>query len=282
MHPCVAAKIKKQWYLAQVNRPTQEDVLALREAAVEAARSASLVLLNWVDAANDDLDIRSKGDGSPVSNADFESHAVIAKALASTGIPILSEEGRLAPWEERQHWDWVWLVDPLDGTDAFVRHRSGFAVNIALCGPEGPALGVVADPCGGLIYSGILGHGARKETLQGKLWTPLSPAPPTLPYRLVTSRNERATLSELLPPGFRLDEVQSEPVSGALKFCLVASGEADMHSRTGPYMEWDCAAGDGILRSMGLCVYDAQTGEPLRYNKPNLWVRGLWTSRIQR
>lgn len=260
----------------------EKELTDLRELAVEAAREAAHVLLEWVNVTDEHLGIESKGDGSPVSQADLASHAVIVKALNPSGFPVLSEEGESVPWRERRLWRHYWLVDPLDGTEAFVRYRSDFAVNIALCGPEGPVIGVVADPCGGQIYSGILNRGARRESLDGSQLEALSPPPARPPYRLVTSRNESAPLHALLPPGFSEDEVRSEPVSGALKFCLVASGEADIHSRTGAYMEWDCAAGDGVLRSMGLAVCDRDSGEPLVYNKPDLWVFGLWVSRVQR
>ncbi len=255
---------------------------ALRDLAVDAARAASRVLLEWVTVHEDELGVEQKGDGSPVSQADYASHATIVRELAASKLPVLSEEGEQVPWEVRRHWRWFWVVDPLDGTEAFLRYREGFAVNIALCGPEGPVLGVVADPCGGQIFSGLANHGAHREPLAGGERTALSPQAPAPPFRLVTSRNERAPLGALLPPGFALHEVVSEPVSGALKFCLVASGEADIHSRTGSYMEWDCAAGDGVLRAMGLSVRDAATGEPLTYNKPSLWVHGLWVSRVQR
>ena len=265
-----------------MNPPLSLSLTELRELAVNAARVASGVLLQWVDLHDEDLGVEHKDDGSPVSQADYASHAAIVAELAVSKLPVLSEEGVQVPWEERRNWTWFWLVDPLDGTEAFLRFREGFAVNIALCGPDGPVLGVVADPRGGQIYSGLVGEGARHEPLAGGDCIPLSPAPPAPPYRLVTSRNERAPLTELLPPGFSQDEIITEPVSGALKFCLVASGDADIHSRTGAYMEWDCAAGDGVLRSMGLMVHDSETGEPLRYNKPSLWVHGLWVSRVQR
>lgn len=262
--------------------PSLEQLATWRELAVEAARTAAHLLLAWAEADETQLGVQNKGDGSPVSQADFASHAAIAEALKGTHLPLLSEEGPPHPWEERRAWTWFWLVDPLDGTEAFLKYREGFAVNIALCGPEGPVIGVVADPCGGQIFSGLLHEGARREALDGSSSTRLAPGPAKLPYRLVTSRNEHAPLEALLPPGFAPHEVVSEPVSGALKFCLVAAGDAEIHSRTGPYMEWDCGAGDGVLRSMGLCVHDAATGEPLRYNKPSLWVNGLWTSRVQR
>jgi 3'(2'), 5'-bisphosphate nucleotidase len=131
------------------------------------------------------------------------------------------------------------------------------------------------------MYYGAIGLGAFHRSLDadavGKV---LIEKPVTKPYLLVTSWNEPLTLMELLPSHLSPNDFLSEPVSGALKFCQVAAGEADLHARSGPYMEWDCAAGDAILRSMGLVVRSRGSNEPLKYNTMNLRVEGLWVSRI--
>jgi 3'-phosphoadenosine 5'-phosphosulfate (PAPS) 3'-phosphatase len=108
----------------------------------------------------------------------------------------------------------------------------------------------------------------------------LASGPSTPPYKLVISRNESSNPIDLVPPGIDTDEVEFERVSGALKFCLLATGEADIHARSGPYMEWDCAAGDAILRSIGLTTYSRANGKPMVYNSESLYVRGLWVSRV--
>jgi 3'(2'), 5'-bisphosphate nucleotidase len=249
--------------------------------AIQAAIDASRVLMEHLEKHNEALVIRAKHDGSPVSAADMASHQIIESKLAATGIPLISEEGWLPPFSERQHWPLFWLVDPLDGTESYLRNRSGFAVNIALCDENGPFLGIVADPLSNSMYYGAIGLGAFHRSLDadavGKV---LIEKPVTKPYLLVTSWNEPLTLMELLPSHLSPNDFLSEPVSGALKFCQVAAGEADLHARSGPYMEWDCAAGDAILRSMGLVVRSRGSNEPLKYNTMNLRVEGLWVSRI--
>ena len=66
--------------------------------------------------------------------------------LIETGIPILSEEGREIPFEERSSWEYLWIVDPLDGTKEFVKRNGEFTVNIALIKNGVPILGVIYVP----------------------------------------------------------------------------------------------------------------------------------------
>lgn len=253
----------------------------LTKLALDAAKAGSLILLNHMASSPEDLVIRAKRDGSPVSAADLDSHRAIVAVLQKAQIPIISEEGHLPPMRERQSWPWYWLVDPLDGTESYLKHREGFAVNIALCNSNGPVIGVVADPLGERIFIGVQGQGAEEIQLHDLTQKCiLHPRPIAQPHRLVTSWNESASIQDLVPPGIAAKDVIASPVSGALKFCLLATGEAEIHARTGPYMEWDCAAGDGILRAIGLDTFDRRTGQVLTYNSPSLRVEGLWVSRI--
>ncbi|MDE0979248.1 MAG: 3'(2'),5'-bisphosphate nucleotidase CysQ [Flavobacteriales bacterium] len=261
-----------------MERPKIESLI---ETAIKAAIDASRVLMEHLEKHNEALVIRAKRDGSPVSAADMASHQIIESILSPTGIPLISEEGSLPPFSERQNWPLFWLVDPLDGTESYLRNRSGFAVNIALCDKNGPFLGIVADPLANSMYYGAIGLGAFYRSLDADaVGKALIEKPVTKPYLLVTSWNEPLTMMELLPSHLSPNDFRSEPVSGALKFCQVAAGKADLHARSGPYMEWDCAAGDAILRSMGLVVRSRGSNEPLKYNTMNLRVEGLWASRI--
>lgn len=260
---------------------TQPELNNLAELALQAAQEGAQILLSHLETSAEDLLVRAKRDGSPVSAADIASHRAIHQHLQPAGIPIISEEGELPTVRERQGWPWFWLVDPLDGTESFLNHRSGFAVNIALCNASGPVVGVVADPLGKRAFVGVENVGAEEvqlDNLQSR--KQLTPGEASRPYRMVLSRNETASVMELLPPGVQEEDVVAEPISGALKFCLLATGEAEIHSRTGPYMEWDCAAGDAVLRAIGLTTYDRRTGDRLRYNSTTLRVEGLWVSRI--
>ncbi len=251
--------------------------------AEAAAGAASRELLSVIAASDEDLNIESKKDGSLVSDADYASQKVITSVLAPLSIPILSEEASIPNYDERKEWEYYWLVDPLDGTESFLENRSGFAVNIALCDKTGPILGVVADPLTNTIYKGVIGIGFSISQLNGlnpRTINLSSSSSESKPYTLVTSWRENAPISKLCPPWIKSTDVITRPVSGSLKFCEIAMGKAEIHSRTGPYMEWDCAAGDAILRSIGIDVFDINTHQRIEYNSEDLSVNGLYTSRV--
>ena len=250
-----------------------------QQAAIQAAGAAARVLLRALPRSDQDLDIAEKADGSLVSSADLASQAAIQEILLPLGTPMLSEEAAAPAYEDRKDWERFWLVDPLDGTESFLKSRSGFAVNIALCDETGPIFGVVADPLSNRMYLGGVGVPVQLAPLDGSKVKKVHPSPIQRPHRLVTSWMEEAKLIDLVPPHIDPSEVVARPVSGALKFCLLATGDAEIHARTGPYMEWDCASGDAILRGMGIDVMDL-TGNRLRYNSEHLRVTGLRCSRV--
>lgn len=252
---------------------------AEQQAAIAAAGAAARVLLSALPKSDSDLHIEEKADGSLVSDADMASQQVIQEHLTSTKSPILSEEAAAPEFDARKDWTRYWLVDPLDGTESFLRSRSGFAVNIALCDETGPIFGVVADPLANRMYLGGVGVPVQMAPLDGSMLRLIHPSPIQRPYRLVTSWMEEAKLTDLVPPHIDPADVVARPISGALKFCLLATGDAEIHARTGPYMEWDCAAGDAILRGMNINVLDLN-GQRLRYNSPSLRVTGLRCSRV--
>ena len=72
--------------------------------------------------------IRAKKDGSPVTEADINSHRIIIQEIKKlqSQFPILSEEGKDIPYEERKDWEYFWMVDPLDGTSSMIRRPSIF------------------------------------------------------------------------------------------------------------------------------------------------------------
>ena len=92
--------------------------------AVEAAYRAGLEILDVYNSAKD-MEITYKDDDSPLTIADRRSHQIIQSALKPLGMPILSEEGRSIPYEQRKGWDTFWLVDPLDGTKEFIKRNGG-------------------------------------------------------------------------------------------------------------------------------------------------------------
>ena len=249
------------------NGPCAPSPDAMLEILCKIAREAGRAILAHYDGP---VEVTDKADRSPLTEADRASHAVITRRLAEAfpGIPVLSEEGRDIPYDERRRWKRFWLVDPLDGTKEFIQKNGEFTVNIALVDQGVPVIGVVYVPAQGVLYWGVRGHGAWKQEDAG----PPRPirvrrADPERGYTVVESRSHPSAELEAylkdLPVAERI------PAGSSLKFCAVAEGRADLYPRLGPTMEWDTAAAQAVLEAAGGRVEDLE-GRPLRYNKPDL------------
>ena len=134
------------------------DIVRLVDVAIAAALDAGAAVREVY--LCDDFGVRIKADDSPVTLADLRADAVIARLLGETGVPLLSEEGRVIPFGERKAWRLFWLVDPLDGTKEFISRNGEFTVNIALVRDGKPLAGVVYAPVIDVLYAGIVGAGA--------------------------------------------------------------------------------------------------------------------------
>lgn len=232
---------------------------------------------------NSNFEVSYKEDTSPLTLADKNAHSIIANALQKTGIPVLSEEGRDIPFEDRKDWEKMWVVDPLDGTKEFVKRNGEFTVNIALVENGIPILGVVYAPILDKLYIGDVKLGAYKIekassvtdftmelTKENKL--PIVALEKRTSFRVVASRshlnNETSEFIDNLKKAHSNIEIVT--IGSSLKLCMIAEGEADIYPRFAPTMEWDTAAGDAVVRASGGKVKIANTSEDVKYNKKNL------------
>jgi 3'(2'), 5'-bisphosphate nucleotidase len=219
--------------------------------------------------------VEYKRDNSPLTQADMASHHILVEGLAglTPEFPVLSEESREIPFEQRSSWHFYWLVDPLDGTREFLRRNGEFTINIALMKENRPILGVVYAPAIDKLYSACRGGGAWVAHGQGSAAIRSAKAVDGS-TRVVVSRSHASGEENL--DGFpELAEARATIVMGSsLKFCLVAEGSADFYPRTGPTMEWDTAAGQCIVEQAGGTVTDLE-GNPMVYNKPVLLNPGF-------
>lgn len=236
--------------------------------AIQAAREAGKEIIEVY--TSDDFQTEHKEDKSPVTIADKRAHDVIDKYLYTTGFPVLSEEGKNIPYEERQHWKYFWMVDPLDGTKEFLKRNGEFTINIALLKDNIPVLGVIAVPVTGEVYSAVEGQGAY-ATMNGKtiqLGRRQSSDINKGGLRVVASRSHmNEATSEFIR---KLKDPKLVSAGSSLKFIAVAKGDADIYPRYIPCMEWDTAAADVIIREVGLKILDVTSHKPLKYNKENL------------
>jgi 3'(2'), 5'-bisphosphate nucleotidase len=238
----------------------------LRSAITGLAREAGRATMTYYNGAA--AEVREKDDRSPVTVADEVAHGLLVDGLRrlDPATPVVSEEAEAASFETRRGWRRFWLVDPLDGTKEFIKHRAEFTVNVALIEHGEPVFGVVLAPALDLLYWAVKGGGAWREDRDCPAERIYSSAPtPGAPLTVVES---------LSHPSPELEEyLQTIPVArrvkagSSLKFCWVAEGRADIYPRLGPTMEWDVAAGDCIYRQSGR---DGERPSPLTFNKPDL------------
>lgn len=222
------------------------------------------------------FEIEIKADNSPLTLADRESNDIITQELTNIfpNIPIISEENKLIEYNIRKNWTKCWLVDPLDGTKEFVKRNGEFTINIALIENQIPIAGLIYVPAQQQGYFAQQGSGAFKIDSSDKI-IPITIAKldPTKPLKIVASRSHPSPETT-----HYIETLQQEHAAGieyisagsALKFCLVAQGDAHCYPRFAPTMEWDTAAGHIIATEAGanLAIYPQAT--PLTYNRPNL------------
>lgn len=245
------------------------------EAAIKAGKEILKVYEN-------EFEVETKTDNSPLTEADKRSHHTIKDILTPLNIDMLSEEGKQLAFDERKNWKKFWLIDPLDGTKEFIKRNGEFTVNIALVEDAHPVAGVVHVPVTGRTYYGSAEEGsfaftydsAADKTIEEYMSSaeklPDAQAPAV--YTVVASRshNTPETESFIEKKRQQFGEVDCISSGSSIKLCLVAEGKANIYPRLAPTMEWDTAAGHAVAKFAGCNVYDYTTGKELEYNKENL------------
>ena len=217
-----------------------------------------------------DFDVRAKGDASPVTAADEAADAIISAGLraAFPDVPLITEEQAASHALTATTF---LIVDPLDGTKEFVQRRGDFTVNIAYVCHGVPTHGIVYAPATGRLFYTLPDGKAVEETGPfGATPGPLSPlhvsTPDNAALMVVASKSHRDQATDDYISRYAVRDMTS--AGSSLKFCLVATGEADLYPRLGRTMEWDTAAGDAILRGAGGRVVRFDDHKPLAYGKP--------------
>ena len=218
-----------------------------------------------------DFDVEYKDDKSPLTEADKKSHNVIVEGLNKYGLPVLSEEGKDIPYEERKDWSLFWMVDPLDGTKEFIKKNGEFTVNIALINNNAPVFGVVYAPAVNVIYFIDDNNAYKAEIINSKI-NNVKKLPLNIKKDKLIVVASKSHMNEETKKYIESLEGEKEFISkgSSLKLCMVAEGAADIYPRLAPTMEWDTAAADAVVRKAGKMTYSYENNKPLRYNKENL------------
>lgn len=231
--------------------------------------------------------VETKADKSPLTEADLLAHRMLTGLLQdiTPGVPVLSEESGMVPYETRRSWQRYWLVDPIDGTKEFISKNGEFTLNVALIEDGLPVFGMVHAPVRATIWWGHQGKGAwkRQGDCNEAIHVRALPDPEQSPWKVVGSRSHGAAAFQMFRS--RLPRHECVTMGSSLKLCLIAEGEADLYPRLGPTSEWDTAAAHAVVMAAGGEVFDAVTLEPLRYNRqasvlnPHFMVCGQYDER---
>ncbi|MGI3186104.1 3'(2'),5'-bisphosphate nucleotidase CysQ [Nioella aestuarii] len=220
---------------------------------------------------SDDFEVKAKSDDSPVTEADEAADALISAGIRSAfpDMVLVTEEQAASHAQSANNFI---IVDPLDGTKEFVKRRGDFTVNIALVQDGVPIRGVVYAPAKGrLFYTEADGRSVEEtgpfDTDTKGTVTPISVSKPDNSALLVVaSKSHRDAATDAYIGKYSVEDMKS--AGSSLKFCLVATGEADLYPRLGRTMEWDTAAGDAVLRGAGGQVIRFDDHTPFTYGKP--------------
>jgi myo-inositol-1(or 4)-monophosphatase len=234
--------------------PQDEADLALLAAA---AREAGALIREGFGKT---LEVRHKPDGGPVTAIDLDADALLRERLtgARPDYGWLSEESPDAPQRlERQR---VFIVDPLDGTRAFVKGEAGFCCALAVIEAGRPRAAAIYDPLADDLYTAASGAGA---------WRNGAPS-------IASARNALEGARMVGTPGLYQDRrwpvpwppLDARPVNAiALRLALVAAGAFDGMIALGPRHEWDIAAGALLVAEAGGLISDPW-GSALLFNNP--------------
>ncbi len=265
-----------------------ESLDKLQSLAIKAALKAGEAILDIYE--QNDFEINFKEDNSPLTVADQRSHDIIWNALQETEIPILSEEGKSIPYEDRKDWNQLWIVDPIDGTKEFINRNGEFTVNIALIENGVPKMGIIFVPVLNTLYFGNEQQGSFiiKDLELTASYDDIFQQATKLPltyegrkFTVVASRSHLSSETEDYIGTLEKKHGDLEMISkgSSLKICMVAEGVADCYPRFAPTMEWDTAAGHAIAKYAGCQFTDWITKQEMVYNRKELLNNWFLVSR---
>ena len=234
----------------------------------ELALRAGDVIMEIYEA--DDFGVKTKSDDSPVTAADEAADALISAGLraAFPDVLLVTEEQSAS---HTQTADTFIIVDPLDGTKEFINRRGEFTVNIAFVENGVPTRGVVYAPARErLFYTNASGESVEeagpflKYEVGPQMKVAVS-SPDNAALLVVASKSHRDQATDDYISKYAVSDMKS--AGSSLKFCQIATGEADIYPRLGRTMEWDTAAGHAVLIGAGGAVIRFDDHKSLKYGK---------------
>ncbi len=227
--------------------------------------------------------LRNNNENDPVTLADLKVNEIVIQKInqiyKNINWTILSEENvKSEPYFFEKNRDWVWVLDPLDGTKDFIKGSSNYAMHLALNYKNKPFIGVVLIPEKNELW---LSYEKKIwcERMDGSIINPnLLKAKALQKMTLVTSKNHG---NELLKSLIRKINFKEVKVMGSIgcKIASILRGESDIYiclsvpGKSSP-KDWDFAAPEAILRAAGGAITNINN-EDLCYGKPNFTQEGI-------
>lgn len=220
---------------------------------------------------SDDLGVKIKDDNSPVTKADILADKIISKILKENfpSYSLLTEES--IDDKKRLNNDYVWIVDPIDGTKDFVAKNGEFTVNIGLSYKHEAVLGVILAPVSGEIFYGVKGLGSFY--LKDDKVTKISVNDKVNELTVLVSRFHHSEIEQKTIKEHE-DKIKFQKVVGSsLKGCVIAKGDAEISYRfSSNTKEWDTCAMQVIVEQAGGFVLKFD-GTPIVYNREDVYNR---------
>ena len=218
-----------------------------------------------------DFDVEIKDDNSPVTLADKNADKVIREILHKRfpDYAFLTEE--TDDDKSRLENDFVWIVDPVDGTKDFVAKDGGFTTNIALAYKHEAVVGVVVVPLTGEVYYAAKGMGAfyQKDGVTKQIHVN-DKLDNLIVYKSVfhSKQNEEEMYKKHADKILRIEKWGS-----ALKPCRIAQGLGELSYRLSDgTKEWDTAASQVIVEQAGGIFLDTNK-KRIMYNREDVYNR---------
>jgi 3'(2'), 5'-bisphosphate nucleotidase len=238
------------------------------EILVNITKDAGKIAMSYFGSKN--LQINSKADDSPVTNADIEISGFIDKKLKQyfPKIEIICEEGI----NRKILGNKFWLVDPIDGTKSFARTSEEFTVNIGLIENNKPIFGIIYAPAmkdTPLYYTNE--NGQTVKLLVDKNSSEILSKKVSKKEKFIIisgSESDSKDIANYIQNNLKDNkELEVKKVSSSIKFCYIADGKADLYLHFRKSMEWDTAAGQALILGCGGKVVDMDGGRNLEYRK---------------
>ena len=229
-------------------------------------KAAGKILLDYF--YQDELNITTKNDKTLVSEADLAVNNFLCKKLSSLNLAIISEENSLANNQEIAKQREFWLLDPLDGTKAFLNKNQDFAICLAHIIDNRPQTGFIHIPFSNETYYNEKNQAFVQNADNITLNIKTNPKAHNI-HLIASQRMSNNLMFQNYVKEQNITNISM--MSSAIKYCHLAAGKSQLLPYFSNVMQWDSAAGDAIIHAAGGKIEDLN-GQKLRYGNFNDFI----------